>query len=75
LWRREYREEDLPLVSSGEDENKGDDIALAGCGGESTETKTYFLYVVEKTRTKAMTWLLQIVEERVKRRRHTFLSL
>ncbi len=59
---------DLPLVCSGEEENKGDDMALAGCGGESMET--YLLYVVEKKRTKVTTWLLQVVEERVQRRRH-----
>jgi hypothetical protein len=68
LWKRENIEEDLPLVRSGEEENKGDDMALAGCGGESIEKKTYFLYLVEKKRTKATPWLLQIVEERVQRR-------
>jgi hypothetical protein len=73
LWRREYREEDIPLVCSGEEDNKYDNMALAGCGGESTETKTYFLYLVEKKRTKATPLLLQVVEERVQRRRHTFL--
>jgi hypothetical protein len=54
LWRREYRDEDLPLVCSEEEENKGDDIALADCGRESTE-KTYLLYVVEKNITKTTT--------------------
>jgi hypothetical protein len=49
----------------GEEENKGDDMALAGCGVGNTETKTYFLYVVKKKSTKAMTWLLHVVEERL----------
>jgi hypothetical protein len=47
--------------------NKGDDMSLAGFGGESAETKPYLLYVVGKKRTKATTWLLQDVEERVQR--------
>jgi hypothetical protein len=46
LRRKENR--DLPLVCSGEEENKGDDMALAG-------TDTYHLYEVEKKRTKATT--------------------
>jgi hypothetical protein len=60
----ETREEDLPLVRSGEEENKGDDMALADCGGESTAENTYFLYLVEKKRSKVTTWLLQVVAER-----------
>ncbi len=64
MWRREYRDEDI-LFCCREEENKGDAIALAGCGGESTESKTYLLYVVEKMRTKVTTWLLQLVAERV----------
>ncbi len=55
----------LPLVCSGKEEIKGDDMALAGCGGQSLET--YLLYVVEKKRTKVTTWLLQVVEEREQR--------
>ncbi len=55
LWRREYRDEDLPLVRSGEKENKGDDMALADCGGENKESKTHLLYVVEKKITKTTT--------------------
>ncbi len=60
------------FLRCGEQENKGDDMVLAGCEGESTETKTYLLYIVKKKRTKATAWLLQVVEERVQRRRHTF---
>jgi hypothetical protein len=62
LWRREYRDECIPLFYRGEEENKGDAMAPASCGEESKET--YLLYVVEKKRTKATTWLLQIVEDR-----------
>jgi hypothetical protein len=51
--------------------NKGYNMALAGCGEEGTEMKPYLLYVVEKKRTKATTWLLQVVEEREYRRRPT----
>jgi hypothetical protein len=40
-------------------------MSLAGCEGESTETKTYLLYVLKKKITKVTTLLLQIVEERV----------
>jgi hypothetical protein len=57
LWRREYRDEDIPYFLC-EEENKGDDMALAGCGRESTEKKTYLLYVVKKKITKTTTWLL-----------------
>ncbi len=53
--------EDLPLFCCREEENKGS-------GGESMEKKTYLLYIVEKKRTKATPWLLQIVEGRVQRR-------
>ncbi len=42
LWRN--NEEDLPLVRSGEEENKGDDMAPAGCLGESPETKAYLFF-------------------------------
>jgi hypothetical protein len=43
MWRREYRDDDIPFVRSGEEENQGDDMAIAGFGGESTEMKnTYF---------------------------------
>jgi hypothetical protein len=55
LWRIEYRDEALPLVRSGEEENKDNDMAPAECEGESTETKTYLLYVVEKKITKTTT--------------------
>jgi hypothetical protein len=53
LSRIEYGEENIPFVHSGEEKNKGDDMAPAGCGGESTET--YLLYVVEKNRTNTTT--------------------
>ncbi len=48
MWRREFRDKDLLLVLSGEEENKADDMALVGCGEESTKWKTYLLYVAEK---------------------------
>ncbi len=56
-------------MSSEEEENKGDDMALAGCGGESMET--YLLYVVGKKITKTTTWFLQVVEEKVRSGRPT----
>ncbi len=58
-------------LGCGKEENKGDDMALAGCGGESTETKNTSFFFAEEKRTKATPWLLQVVEERVHRRRPT----